>query len=70
MVIPSVAQVQICFDLTPLISIDYSYASEAYFHNCVSISTKTPLLKVKTITECGPDIKCWHNQQQFCHYIL
>ena len=43
----------------PLISIAYSYASEAYFHNFVSLSTKTPLLKVKTIAECGLDNKRW-----------
>ena len=52
-----------------LISIAYSYASEAYYHNFVSLYTKSPLLKVKTIAECGQDNKRWHNQQQFCHYI-
>ena len=45
------------FDAHALISIAYSYASEAYLHNFVSLSTKTPLLKVKTIAECGLDNK-------------
>ena len=54
----------------PLISIAYSYASEAYFHNFVSLSTKSPFLKVKTIAESGLYNKRWHNQQQFCHYIM
>ena len=47
----------------PLISI----ANEAYFHRFVSLSIKTPVIKVETIAECRLDNKDWHNQ---LHVIL
>ena len=70
MFISSVARVQIYIDLTPFDFNCLVILTEAYFHNFVSLSTKTPLLKLKTIAECGVDSKRWHDQQQFCHYIL
>ena len=54
MVISSVAQVQMYFDLTP---------SGVDFHNFVNLSTKSPIFEVDTIAECRLDSKRSQNQK-------
>ena len=59
MFISSMAEVQVCFDLMP---IDLNHLpSDAYFLSFSILTTKTPILEVKTTAECWQDKELCHN---------